>query len=510
MKDFKEKDELLFKEVQKMMDGDFDTYNIVYEMSEKYIYKIIFDIVKNHTNVEDIMQDTYITIFNKISSLREANSFYSWAGRIATNNALQFIKKNNREVLVFEGEDEDGEGDGDFIFDRASMDNEGIIPESVLMEKEQQRLLANIIDNLPIDQKLCIQYFYFEEMSVQEIATQMECSTGTIKSRLNYARKTIKDAVVELDVKHGTRLYSLGGAASILLLLFKAGVEDFVIGGATVAGSAASGAVAVGTGVSMGNAEGAVASGVAIKSGEAVAGGVVSTAGGTSGATVGGAVVEGAGKVAVSLTTKATATSVFMKTVAIVASVVSIVASSIGVEAYEQNKVDEIVHQMPAPARTFDPSTGIVTYVLTDQTSGAGAEEGRVWAADANNPEIVYLTTMEPSYNGLIPFEFTAIDPLTGSAPANQWIYVKNMNKIAKCQAGSDGKLRLWLRPGTYQVSTDPSTATYMSYNMTLNDNSTISNISVADCDSRIDPSTVQYDTYQFQTDDYSGYQLFE
>ena len=118
MKDpYKKKDEQLFAEVQKLKDGDFSNSNAIYELSEKYIYKIINDIVKNHHTTEDLMQEAYIQIYNKINTLQEVKAFYVWAGRIATNLTLRYIQKNSKEVLATPDE----EGDTDFIFERRRM-----------------------------------------------------------------------------------------------------------------------------------------------------------------------------------------------------------------------------------------------------------------------------------------------------------------------------------------------------------------------------------------------------
>ena len=88
---YAEKDAELFAEVQKLKDGYMPSYNRVYELSSKYIYKIINDIVKNHHTTEDLMQETYVQIYNKIGMLQEARAFYVWAGRIATNLTLRHI-----------------------------------------------------------------------------------------------------------------------------------------------------------------------------------------------------------------------------------------------------------------------------------------------------------------------------------------------------------------------------------------------------------------------------------
>lgn len=234
---YKAKDAELFAEVQKIKDGTSQNYNRLYELSEKYIYKIINDIVKNHHTTEDLMQEAYIQIYNKLDTLQEAKAFYVWAGRIATNLTLRYIQKSSKEVLVTADE----EGETTFIFDKAADDTEEFIPEAVLVDKEKQRLLAEIIDNLSTEQKFCVQYFYYEEMSVNEIAELMGCSAGTVKSRLNYARKSIKDAVIELDVKHGTRLYSLS-ALPLFWIIFREGLELLVLSGSAVGAAATVGA----------------------------------------------------------------------------------------------------------------------------------------------------------------------------------------------------------------------------------------------------------------------------
>ncbi len=243
---YEQKDAELFWHVQQLKNGNAQSYNSVYELSQKYIYKIINDIVKDHHTTEDLMQETYLQIYNKIGSLQEAKAFYVWAGRIATNLTLRHIQKYRKEVLVTEDE----EGGTDFVFDTAAADNECFIPENILMDQEKQRLIGEILDNLSVDQKLSVQYFYYEEMSVRDIAQAMECSEGTVKSRLNYARKAIKDAVLSLEVKQGTRLYSLS-AMPLFLILFRQGAEQAAV--AAGVGAATTGAAAMGAGQAVGN-----------------------------------------------------------------------------------------------------------------------------------------------------------------------------------------------------------------------------------------------------------------
>ena len=224
---YEKQDAVLFQEIQKFTAGNQESFEKIYELSKRYIYKIINDIVNNYDTTEDIMQETYLRIYNKINTLQDIRSFYTWAGRIATNLTLDYIRKNRNEVLL--DADKDSEDDSiEFIFDKAAQDNEEFIPENIIMDKEKQRLISEILDSLSVAQKLSVQYFYYEEMSVSEIAQTMNCSEGTVKSRLNYARKAIKKEVLNLEEKKGTKLYSLGGL-SLLLLLFRQNASEITV-----------------------------------------------------------------------------------------------------------------------------------------------------------------------------------------------------------------------------------------------------------------------------------------
>ncbi len=246
----KAKDEKLFAAVQKLMDGNFDSYEDVYELSKKYIYKIINDIVQNHHTTEDMMQETYLQIYNKIGTLREARTFYVWAGRIASNLTLRHLQKYRKEFI----QSASGEDDEDFMFDKLENDHEAFIPETVLENEEQQRIIAGILEGLSPEQKLTVQYYYFEEMSVGDIANVMECSTGTVKSRLNYARKSLKIAVNEFETTNDVKLYSISGLP-IFYFVFKGmseGAIGVTAGGAVVAGGVvAEGAAASGSGAGL-------------------------------------------------------------------------------------------------------------------------------------------------------------------------------------------------------------------------------------------------------------------
>ena len=310
-KRFQMKDADLFNEVQKLMNGNYDSYQNVYELSKKYIYKIINDVVKNHHTTEDLMQETYLQVYRKIDTLMEAKAFYVWAGRIATNLSLRHLQKNKKEELhptILEEDDDKAYT----VFDEAAQDMEAFIPETVLENAEQQRIIAGILEGLSVEQKLCVQYYYFEELSVNDIAKLMQCSTGTVKSRLNYARKSLKEAINTFEIKNDVKLYSMA-SLPVFLLVFKKAADSLVfssaaigagaiVAGGVVAEEALVGGGTAGTaGAASGSAAGVASGGSVVAGGTAVSGTAVAGTGATA-ATATGFMATVTGKVAVVVT----------------------------------------------------------------------------------------------------------------------------------------------------------------------------------------------------------------
>lgn len=231
--DYGQRDQLLLEEVRKLRDGESKDFDRLYELSGRYLYKIILDVVQDPHAAEDLLQETYLQIYQKIHTLQEPEAFHVWAGRIATNLCLRHIRRNRHEIPFPMEHDESG--DLNSIFDTAAEDNEAFLPENVLVDREQRRRIARILDNLPVEQKLTVQFYYYEEMSVREIAKIMDCPEGTVKSRLNYARQAIRAAVVRTDEEHRTGLYGVA-LCPVLRLVFREGAESLNWAGRAGAG----------------------------------------------------------------------------------------------------------------------------------------------------------------------------------------------------------------------------------------------------------------------------------
>ena len=174
--------------------GNGQAFDILYNESSKYVYTCIYKVMCGNDNtqdaINDIMQDTYVEISRYITQLEDEEKFLSWAGTIATRKCYAYLKKNRKYVLLNEE---------DTTFDTLA-DNDNIIPEEIMQDKEKQRLLREIINTeLTEMQKLCIIAYYYNEQKQSEIAKELGIPENTVKTNLSRAKAKIKDGVLDLE-----------------------------------------------------------------------------------------------------------------------------------------------------------------------------------------------------------------------------------------------------------------------------------------------------------------------
>ena len=208
--------EFTSKLIRKASAGDQDAITELYELTYSSVYKTVKSMIADEDTVLDIVQDSFIKGFQSLDQLDAPENFRAWMKRIATNKAKDYLKKK-KPILFTDMVSEDGE---EIDFRDDCLDH---CPEEVLDRKETARLMQEILSTLSEDQRLVIGMFYYEEMSVREIAETLGCSENTVKSRLNYGRKKVEAKVKELE-KRGTKLYSLA-PLPFLLWLFRMDAE---------------------------------------------------------------------------------------------------------------------------------------------------------------------------------------------------------------------------------------------------------------------------------------------
>jgi len=188
--------------------GDRAAQDALIQLVQKRVYYHCKKMLKNEEGALDATQDVLIVIFTSLDKLKEPAAFWGWVNGITANRCRHLLSAPHKEWQI--PEDEDGSS---MLDSMESLDQESI-PEQALDDKETRRMILGLVDDLPPDQRMSVLYYYYDEMSVKQIAEAMEVSEGTVKSRLNYARKAIKRGAEEYARK-GVKLYSV----SPLLLL---------------------------------------------------------------------------------------------------------------------------------------------------------------------------------------------------------------------------------------------------------------------------------------------------
>lgn len=181
--------------------GDNRAFEALYNMTKDSAYFIALSITKNEQDAMDIMQDSYIKAFESISTLNSPELFDNWLGRIVANTSKNYITKKKPLLFAEISSDVLGEWNEEEF-------KKDYLPHESVDTKETSRLLMEIINGLSEDKRLCVLMYYYQDMSVKEIAEALELPVSNIKYKLLSARAEIKKGVEDLE-KRGTKLYGV-------------------------------------------------------------------------------------------------------------------------------------------------------------------------------------------------------------------------------------------------------------------------------------------------------------
>ena len=194
--------------VERVRNNDTEAWEELYKKTYPKAYTVALQTLKNKEDVLDVLQDAYVSVFKKIDTLRDESKLEAWVNRIVANRCIDHIRKyrgNNAATPFVEMTPDDSDVEFEDVLEN---ENKEFMPEESADYSATQKIMQGILNQLSEEQRLCVLMYYYEELSISEIADALDCSTGTVKSRLNYARKYIKNEVENLE-KKGTKLYSI-------------------------------------------------------------------------------------------------------------------------------------------------------------------------------------------------------------------------------------------------------------------------------------------------------------
>lgn len=148
------------------------------------LYWHIRRIVLNHDDADDVLQNTFIKVYNNIKSFKGESALFSWMYRIATNEALTFLSQKAKKANI----------SSETLQENLVRNLEA----DIYFEGDEIQLkLQKAIALLPEKQKLVFNMKYFQEMKYEEISEILETSVGALKASYHHAVKKIEDYLTE-------------------------------------------------------------------------------------------------------------------------------------------------------------------------------------------------------------------------------------------------------------------------------------------------------------------------
>ncbi len=170
--------------VSNILEGNMQAFRLLIKQHERLVAHMIGRVVKNKEETEELCQDVFLRVYDKLSEFSFKSKLSTWIATIAYRHAINQIRKN--KMLLTDIPEED------------SFTNyfvEEVNPESVLMESDLDEFVLKLVDQLPPQYKIVLTLFHLDGMSYPEIGEVTGMPEGTVKSYLFRARNLLKEKV---------------------------------------------------------------------------------------------------------------------------------------------------------------------------------------------------------------------------------------------------------------------------------------------------------------------------
>ncbi|MCT4619873.1 MAG: sigma-70 family RNA polymerase sigma factor [Marinisporobacter sp.] len=179
--------ELIYKSQQ----GDIESFETLIKEHEKLAFNIAYRMLGNIEDAKDATQDAFIKAYKALHKFKGESIFSTWLYKIVTNTCLDLLRKRKSQKTCSYDRQIDTE-DGNIIRELPDEDN---IPEDIVAKKERQRNIQKAINSLSENHKIVIVLRDIKGFSYEEMSKILNCSEGTIKSRISRARQALRKVI---------------------------------------------------------------------------------------------------------------------------------------------------------------------------------------------------------------------------------------------------------------------------------------------------------------------------
>lgn len=176
---------------QATIENDEQAFAELMKRYKKPVYHMILKMVRNVDDAEDLTIEAFAKAFRNLKRFKKDYTFSTWLFRIATNNAIDFIRKKKLETMSLDSSFKDDSGESVKI----DVEDNELNPMEETIKSQKIELIRVFVDKLPPKYQRLVKLRYFDELSYEEIAKELEAPLGTVKAQLHRARELMYDLV---------------------------------------------------------------------------------------------------------------------------------------------------------------------------------------------------------------------------------------------------------------------------------------------------------------------------
>lgn len=172
--------------VERVQQGDNRAFDLLVKKYQHKVMSLISRYIKQQGDVPDVAQEAFIKAYRALPNFRGDSAFYTWLYRIAVNTAKNHLVSQGRKPPASDIDAEDAE-----FLEGAGALKDSASPERQMLSDEIRDVVLKTIDELPDDLRRAITLREIEGLGYEEIALEMDCPIGTVRSRIFRAREAI-------------------------------------------------------------------------------------------------------------------------------------------------------------------------------------------------------------------------------------------------------------------------------------------------------------------------------
>jgi RNA polymerase sigma-70 factor (ECF subfamily) len=177
--------------VNRALNGDQRAFEKLVEKYKKRVYYLAYRMTRDHDSADELAQESFVKAYQALGSFKRGYNFYTWVYRICVNLTINFLKREKHTVSA------------DLLREMDLLPENGSEIDQLerMIASEQAALVKRVLETLPPEQKTAFILKTYDNMSYEDMADVMECSIGTVMSRLFRARQKLRKALKSAETE---------------------------------------------------------------------------------------------------------------------------------------------------------------------------------------------------------------------------------------------------------------------------------------------------------------------